>query len=79
MNLVFKCIFIYCMILHNGVHHIAVLCSNYQKSRDFYTRVLGFDIIRETYRADRQSYKLDLALQGRTVIELFSFPSPRNA
>ena len=64
------------MLRFNGVHHIAVLCSDYEKSKDFYTRILGLEVVRETYRADRQSYKLDLAHNGRTIIELFSFPSP---
>lgn len=58
------------------VHHIAIICSDYQKSKDFYTRILGLDIIKETYRADRKSYKLDLSLNGNYIIELFSFPNP---
>jgi len=61
------------MVKLKGVHHIAVICSDYRKSKDFYTRILGLTIIRETYRAERQSYKLDLALNGRFIIELFSF------
>lgn len=59
-----------------SVHHIAIICSDYDKSKQFYTEVLGFDIIKETYRAQRASYKLDLSLQGQYIIELFSFPSP---
>ncbi len=58
------------------VHHIALICSDYSKSKDFYTRVLGFEVIREVYRADRNSYKLDLALNGAYGLELFSFPNP---
>ncbi len=64
------------MDLINGVHHIAIICSHYQKSKAFYTDVLGLVIEREVYRAGRQSYKLDLSLDGRYIIELFSFPSP---
>lgn len=59
-----------------NVHHIAIICSDYQKSKRFYTEVLGFEIIREVYRHERESYKLDLALNGNYVIELFSFPAP---
>ncbi|MGZ3838945.1 MAG: SMU1112c/YaeR family gloxylase I-like metalloprotein [Flavisolibacter sp.] len=58
------------------IHHIAIICSDYQKSRGFYVNILGLDIIREVYRKERSSYKLDLALGGRYVIELFSFPNP---
>lgn len=64
------------MILLNRVHHIAVICSNYQRSRRFYTDVLGLRLEREVYRQDRQSYKADLSLNGQYLIELFSFPSP---
>jgi glyoxylase I family protein len=60
----------------NKIHHIAIICSDYQKSKKFYTEVLGLEIIREVYRENRQSYKLDLALNGTYVIELFSFPDP---
>jgi len=58
------------------IHHIAIICSNYEKSKSFYLNILGLDIIRECYRKDRQSYKLDLGLNGQYVIELFSFPNP---
>ena len=60
----------------NRIHHTAILCSNYEKSKAFYTNILGLEIIQETYRKDRQSYKLDLSLNGEYVIELFSFPDP---
>ena len=60
----------------NRIHHIAVICSDYEKSKAFYTEVLGLEIIREIYREERQSYKLDLTLNGQYIIELFSFPSP---
>ncbi len=59
-----------------GVHHIAIICADYAVSKAFYTEVLGLEIIREVYRAERDSYKLDLAVQGQYVIELFSFPTP---
>lgn len=58
------------------VHHIAIICSDYEKSKKFYTEVLGLEIIREEYRKERDSYKLDLALNGEYVVELFSFPAP---
>ncbi|MCM2590287.1 SMU1112c/YaeR family gloxylase I-like metalloprotein [Rossellomorea marisflavi] len=57
-----------------AVHHIAIICSDYEASKAFYTDLLGFTIIREVYREDRDSYKLDLALNGTYIIELFSFP-----
>lgn len=58
------------------VHHIAIICSNYERSKAFYTDVLGFKIEREVYRKERDSYKLDLSLNGIYIIELFSFPDP---
>ncbi|WP_149206475.1 SMU1112c/YaeR family gloxylase I-like metalloprotein [Flavobacterium johnsoniae] len=64
------------MLTLNKVHHIAILCSDYEKSKHFYTQILGLTIIREIYREERQSYKLDLALNGTYVVELFSFPDP---
>ncbi len=60
----------------NKVHHIAIICSNYQVSKQFYTEVIGLEILKETYRAERDSYKLDLALNGNYIVELFSFPNP---
>jgi glyoxylase I family protein len=61
-------------MLLSGVHHIAIICSDYDRSKKFYTEVLGLTIVREVYRAARQSYKLDLALGNQYIIELFSFP-----
>lgn len=58
-----------------GIHHIAIICSNYPASKKFYTEVLGFTIVREVYRAERDSYKLDLFLNSVYTLELFSFPS----
>ncbi|WP_418512019.1 VOC family protein [Corallibacter sp.] len=58
------------------LHHIAIICSDYEKSKRFYTEVLGFEISHEVYRAERDSYKLDLSLNGVYLIELFSFPNP---
>ncbi|AZA60926.1 SMU1112c/YaeR family gloxylase I-like metalloprotein [Chryseobacterium indoltheticum] len=58
------------------IHHIAIICSDYQVSKKFYTDVLGLNIICEVYREERQSYKLDLAIGEHYVIELFSFPNP---
>ena len=60
-------------MLHlNKVHHIAIICSDYQRSLDFYTHVLGLRVLAEHYREERQSYKTDLALGDDYVIELFS-------
>ena len=60
----------------NKIHHIAVICSDYQKSKDFYVRILGLTPINEVYRTERDSYKLDLEVNGQYQIELFSFPDP---
>lgn len=57
-----------------GFHHIAIICSDYLKSKHFYTEILGAEIIAETYRVERQSYKLDLRFADGSQIELFSFP-----
>lgn len=60
-----------------GVHHIALICSDYPRSKDFYTRVLGMRVIAETLRRERASHKLDLTVgDGRVRLELFSFPDP---
>ena len=64
-------------MLHlNKVHHIAIICSDYQLSLYFYTHVLGLKVLAEHFREARQSFKTDLALGEDYVIELFSFPSP---
>jgi len=57
-------------------HHVAVICSDYARSKRFYVDVLGLEVVREVHRRDRDSYKLDLALPDGTQVELFSFPSP---
>jgi glyoxylase I family protein len=59
-----------------AIHHIAIICSDYEVSKKFYTDILGFSIKQEVFREERNSYKLDLTLNGVYVIELFSFPSP---
>ena len=60
----------------NKIHHIAIICSDYEVSKRFYIDILGLKVIKETYRAERESYKLDLSLNGNYIIELFSFPNP---
>ncbi len=64
------------MLTLQKIHHVAIIASDYEQSKYFYTAVLGLEILKETYRPERQSYKLDLALHGTYVIELFSFPDP---
>ena len=59
-----------------GIHHVAIIASDYARSRRFYVEVLGLDVIAEHYRETRDSWKLDLRVDERTRIELFSFPSP---
>ena len=57
-----------------AIHHVAILTDDYERSKAFYTEVLGFEIMAETYREERKSYKLDLTINGQYQIELFSFP-----
>ena len=64
------------MLNLKGVHHVAIICSNYTLSRHFYTEILGLKILQEVFREERNSYKLDLAVNGVYQIELFSFPDP---
>jgi glyoxylase I family protein len=59
-----------------SIHHLAIICSDYTLSKVFYTEMLGLEIIREVYRPERNSYKLDLSVNGLYQIELFSFPDP---
>lgn len=60
----------------NRIHHIAIIASNYERSKDFYVRILGLKPVREVYREERESYKLDLEVNGHYQIELFSFANP---
>ncbi|WP_145931842.1 VOC family protein [Yersinia bercovieri] len=64
------------MLIIRQVHHIAIIGSDYQASKKFYCELLGFNLLSEVYRAERDSWKADLALNGQYTIELFSFPSP---
>lgn len=59
-----------------GVHHVALICADYERSRRFYVVTLGLQVLAENFRAERLSWKLDLALPDGTQLELFSFPSP---
>ncbi|SKA79230.1 glyoxylase I family protein [Clostridium sp. USBA 49] len=60
----------------NKIHHVAIICSDYKKSKYFYVNILGLKIIKETYRKERDSYKLDLSIDKDYQIELFSFNNP---
>lgn len=60
--------------MFNQIHHVAIIASDYERSKHFYVNILGLEVIRENYRAERQSYKLDLKV-GTSEIELFSFPN----
>ncbi|MEH7223242.1 VOC family protein [Bacillus sp. JJ1566] len=60
----------------NRIHHVAIICSDYDKSKEFYVNKLGFTVLNETFRAERGSYKLDLAVGDTYQIELFSFVDP---
>ncbi|MFN6473749.1 MAG: VOC family protein [Nostoc sp. SerVER01] len=59
-----------------GIHHVAIICSDYDRSKKFYVETLSFSIIAETFRTERNSYKLDLQVGENAQIELFSFPNP---
>jgi glyoxylase I family protein len=59
------------------IHHIAIICSDYEKSKSFYVNILGFIPLLEVYREERKSYKLDLQVNDTYQIELFSFPNPK--
>lgn len=60
----------------NRIQHVAIICSNYEISKKFYTEQLDLEIVKETYREARQSYKLDLKVNDTYQVELFSFPDP---
>jgi glyoxylase I family protein len=64
------------MLNISRIHHIAIICSHYERSKAFYTEILGFKLVGELYRHERKSYKADLAVNGQYQVELFSFPAP---
>jgi glyoxylase I family protein len=64
------------MLALKHIHHIAIICADYEQSKRFYVDVLGLTVVQEIYRAERRSYKLDLMVGDRYQIELFSFPDP---
>ena len=57
------------------IHHVAIIASNYEKTKDFYVNKLELPIIRETYRSDRDDYKLDLQV-GNMELEIFGVKNP---
>lgn len=59
----------------NAVHHVAIIVSDYQRSKEFYVEKLGFQIVRENYRSQRDDWKLDL-LCGDMELEIFGEPNP---
>jgi glyoxylase I family protein len=64
------------MLKLNRIHHIAIICADYERSKHFYTEILGLKILGEVYREERRSYKLDLQVGDQYQVELFSFPGP---
>lgn len=62
--------------MFNRIHHVAVICSDYARSKRFYVEILGLTVLREVYRQDRSSFKLDLQVGDEYQLELFSFPNP---
>jgi len=69
-------LFFYLCSMLNRIHHVAIICSDYERSKDFYVNILGLPVVQEVYRAERKSYKLDLSVGGLYQIELFSFENP---
>lgn len=63
-------------MLLSSLHHVALICSDYERSKAFYVNLLGFRLLAEHYRAERSSWKADLALGDAYLLELFSFPAP---
>jgi len=64
--------------MQKNIHHVAIICSNYEASKLFYIDILGLQVTKETYRQEKVSCKLDLPLNGHYIIELFPFPDPPN-
>jgi glyoxylase I family protein len=64
------------MLNLQAIHHVAIICSDYEVSKKFYTETLGLKIVAEHFRSERNSWKLDLAIENQYAIELFSFPNP---
>ena len=64
------------MSMFNRIHHVAIICSDYSRSKHFYVEILGFAVVREIYREAQKSFKLDLQVGENYQIELFSFPGP---
>jgi glyoxylase I family protein len=62
--------------MFNRVHHVAIICSDYPRSKHFYVEILGLKAVREVYRKERKSFKLDLQVGDHYQLELFSFPNP---
>ena len=60
----------------NAIHHIAIIVSDYEVSRDFYVNKLGFQVIRENWRLEKQDWKLDLRINGSTELEVFAPQNP---
>lgn len=62
-------------VVFNRIHHVAIIVGDYKRSRRFYTEILGLPVVREIYRSDRLSHKLDLQIDDKTTLEIFSFPN----
>ncbi len=75
MGVMVRCRLMNAMLRFNGIHHVAIICSDYERSKAFYMRVLGLRMVRETFRGERGSFKLDLE-GGGMCVELFSFGPP---
>ena len=59
-----------------AIHHVAIIVSDYEKARDFYVNKLGFAVVRENFRKERNDWKLDLRVNEYTELEIFAEPDP---
>jgi len=59
-----------------GIHHVAIIVSDYAASRDFYVNKLGFEVIRENIRPEKRDVKLDLRVDEHTELEIFGMENP---
>ena len=60
----------------SSVHHIAIIVSDIEKARGFYVEKLGFEVVRESYRKERDDWKLDLRVDEHTELEIFAEKNP---
>lgn len=60
----------------SSIHHIAIIVSDITEAKEFYVQKLGFEVIRENYRVEREDWKLDLRVDEHTELEIFAEKNP---